>query len=390
MRITDVEAVSYVGEEGAPPVGDGLGQVRPSHRYPEDRETRLSTDDRPPRYTATYLRLRTDAGLEGLYGPVDDDVAHLIRTELRGLLIGRDPLAGERHWDRLQRSERHARHGRYMKAISALDHLLWDLRGRHFGVPVFRLLGGPTRDRVPAYATMLGVGHAPDQLAAAAAELRAAGFTAQKHFFADGPAQGRAGFERNVDLAFEARRAAPDLDLMFDAYCGWDRDYARRWLREVEDEVEPSWLEEPLMPEQTAAYRELRAVAGIRIAAGEHLFGRWEAHRWLAEECVDVLQLDPEWCGGLSELIRIGTVASLYDAPLIPHGHGVHASLHAAAAMPAEVVPMIEYITTLQPRRLHFDRNAPVIRDGGFDLPELPGFGIEIDDSRVVSSRLWD
>jgi L-alanine-DL-glutamate epimerase-like enolase superfamily enzyme len=151
-----------------------------------------------------------------------------------------------------------------------------------------------------------------------------------------------------------------------------------------------SWLEEPLMPEQTAAYRELRASTGVRIAAGEHLFGRWEAQRWLEEGLVDVLQLDPEWCGGVSELIKIGTVASLHGAPLIPHGHGLYASLHAAAALPAEVVPMVEFITTLQPRRNHFDRNFPVPSDGGFELPELPGFGIEIDEERVESERVWD
>jgi L-alanine-DL-glutamate epimerase-like enolase superfamily enzyme len=390
MRIVDIEVISYVGAEGAPPIGDGLAQVNPIDHYPEDRDRRRGAVlGRSARFTATYLRLRTDGDLEALYGPVDDDVALMVRTVLRPLLVGRDPLAGERHWDRLQRSERHARHGQYMKAISAVDNLLWDARGRHFGVPVHRLLGGPTRDRVPAYATMLGVGHDPAQLASAVDAVRAAGFTAQKHFFADGPGDGAAGFERNVDLAFQARTAAPDLDLMFDAYCGWDRDYARRWLREAE-EVDPSWLEEPLMPEQTAAYRELRAGSDVRIAAGEHLFGRWEAQRWLEEGLVDVLQLDPEWCGGVSELVKIGTVASLHGAPLIPHGHGVHASLHAAAALPAEVVPMIEYITTLQPRRLHFDRNAPVVRDGGFDLPELPGFGIEIAVERVESTRVWD
>jgi len=195
---------------------------------------------------------------------------------------------------------------------------------------------------------------------------------------------------RNVRLARDVRTAVgPDVDLMFDAFSGWDRDYARRWIDEVESDVRPAWLEEPFMPEQTSAYAALRGSTSVRIGAGEHLFGRWEANRYLGNRCVDVLQCDPEWCGGISEFVRIATVASLFDIPLIPHGHTFYAALHAVAALPPEVSPRMEYIINLQPLRHHFDRNFPQPDGNRFALPTLPGFGIEVDESRVVRSHVW-
>jgi len=393
MKITDIRIMTLTGEERPAVIGDPQPQLNPIHLYARDRETRRYPSLRAPasgRHEAIYLMLRTDSGLEGCYGPIDELPATIIHRTLRGFLIGEDPLAGELQWDRLQRSDRHARSGHYMMAISILDNALWDLRGRHFGVPVYRLLGGPTRQHVEAYATMLAISHETDALTAEARRVRDLGFDAQKYFFAHGPGDGRGGMAANVRLARDVRAAVgPDVDLMFDAFSGWDRDYARRWIDEVASDVRPAWLEEPFMPDQTAAYEALRSSSSVRIAAGEHLFGRWEADRYLRNRCVDVLQCDPEWCGGISEFIRIATVASVFGVPLIPHGHTFYAALHAVAALPPEVAPRMEYILNLQPLRHHFDRNFPHPDSNRFALPTLPGFGIEIDESRVVSSHVW-
>jgi L-alanine-DL-glutamate epimerase-like enolase superfamily enzyme len=394
MKITDIRLVTLLGEERPAVIGDAQPQLNPIHIYARDRELRRYPSLRAPasgRHEAIYLMLRTDSGLEGCYGPIDELPATIIHRSLRGFLIGEDPLAGVLQWDRLQRSDRHARSGHYMMAISIVDNALWDLRGRHFGVPVYRLLGGPTRPHVEAYATMLAISHETDALRAEARRVRDLGFDAQKYFFAHGPGDGRAGMAQNVRLARDLRAAVgPDVDLMFDAFSGWDRDYARRWIDEVASDVRPAWLEEPFMPEQAAAYEALRGATSVRIAAGEHLFGRWEADRYLRNQRVDVLQCDPEWCGGISEFVRIATVASLYGIPLIPHGHTFYAALHAVAALPPEVAPRMEYILNLQPLRHHFDRNFPQPDRNRFALPVLPGFGIEIDESRVISGSVWE
>jgi L-alanine-DL-glutamate epimerase-like enolase superfamily enzyme len=394
MKITDVRIVTLIGQERPAVIGDPQPQLNPIHLYAHDRETRRYPSLRAPasgRHEAIYLMLRTDTGLEGCYGPIDELPATIIDRSLRGFLIGEDPLAGELQWDRMQRSDRHARSGHYMMALSIVDNALWDLRGRHFDVPVYRLLGGPTRPHVEAYATMLAVSHESEALAAEARRVLEIGFDAQKYFFAYGPGDGRQGMARNVQLARDLREAVgPGVDLMFDAFSGWDRDYARRWIDEVASDVRPSWLEEPFMPEQTAAYAALRGATPVRIAGGEHLFTRWEADRYLRGGLVDVLQCDPEWCGGISEFVRIATVASLYDIPLIPHGHTFYASLHAVAALPPEIAPRMEFILNLQPVRHHFDRNFPTPDGNRFALPTLPGFGIEIDETKVVTSRAWD
>jgi L-alanine-DL-glutamate epimerase-like enolase superfamily enzyme len=102
--------------------------------------------------SALYLKTKTDAGTEGLYGPIDKEAAIVVDEQLWPFLIGKDALAHEKLWDQLCRSNRHARRGHFLMAISAVDSTLWDLRGRYVKTPVYRLLGGPTRPAVVAYA----------------------------------------------------------------------------------------------------------------------------------------------------------------------------------------------------------------------------------------------
>lgn len=392
MRIDKVEIVSLFGEERPPVLGHPQPQGNPIHLYTEDREKRRYPSLRSPKsgcFEATYLRLKTDDGLTGCYGPIDGPAAVVIHTQLRDFLIGAEVLAGELQWDRLHRSDRHSRHGHYMMAISAVDNAMWDLRGKHYGVPVHQLLGGPTRDRVNAYASVMAVTHQMPELATAAQELCTEGYSALKWFTTYGPGDGMPGLRANIDLAVHLREAVGDrADLMFDAFMSWDRDYARRWLEGVRT-VGPAWLEEPYGPDQAQAYRELRACSPVRIAGGEHIYGRWEAHRWLSERFVDVLQPDPEWCGGISESVKICTLASVFDIPVIPHGHLTHASLHLAASQPPWVVPMIEYITNLMPVRHHFELHPPAPVGGAFEVPVQAGFGIEIDEARVRRQQTW-
>ena len=156
-------------------------------------------DDGTYRIETFFVEIESDDGLVGIGGPIPIDQAFVIDVNLRPHLLGLDPLAHELAWDILYRASVHGRKGVNMMAISAVDCALWDLKGRYFNAPVYRLLGGPTRDEIPAYASALGYSIEPERAAARATALKQQGFTAQKWFFRHGPAQGRAGLRSNVE-----------------------------------------------------------------------------------------------------------------------------------------------------------------------------------------------
>src|SRR5947209_12882610 len=135
--------------------------VRPIDIYPEyrarqDFEGGTQVDARHFRFEQHFLQIETDAGVTGIAGPVPETVAFFVGRRLRPILLGQDPIATEKLWDQMHRLMVHGRQGDTMLAISAVDCALWDLKGRWLGQPVYRLIGGPTRDTVPCYASMLG------------------------------------------------------------------------------------------------------------------------------------------------------------------------------------------------------------------------------------------
>ncbi|MBI5280851.1 MAG: mandelate racemase, partial [Candidatus Solibacter usitatus] len=292
-------------------------------------------------------------------------------------------LAVETLWDQMYRSNRHARSSLFMMAISAIDNCLWDLRGRFFQTPVYRLLGGPTRASVEAYGSCLGFSVEPDAARRKAAELKAAGFRHQKWFMAYGPGDGPAGLKKNVELVRVVREAVGDeVELMFDAYMGWSLDYAIAWAKQTE-QYRPRWIEEAFPPDKLEAFAALRRSTSIPIATGEHFYGRWEAKRYLEAQAITVVQADPEWCGGVSELTKICSIASLYDAQVIPHGHSIHAALHVVAAQSPATCPLVEFLITKMRGYYWFEKRQPTPVQGMIELSDAPGFGIEFDPSKV-------
>ncbi|UCD56452.1 MAG: mandelate racemase, partial [Candidatus Hydrogenedentota bacterium] len=166
---------------------------------------------------ALYLKLDTNQEVFGLYGPIDNEAAMFVDRFFKRGLIGRDPLAGEAYWDEMFRASRHSRGSHYMMALSAADNALWDLRGRHFGLPVYRLLGG-SRSKVRAYASCLGFSQEPSALQEKARQLKRQGYRHQKWFVRDrGPSHGPEGVEADAEVVRLLREAVgDDVDLMFD------------------------------------------------------------------------------------------------------------------------------------------------------------------------------
>jgi len=383
MKISRVQCFQLSGSTDSP--GQEERQVGMLDIYPEF----AARGPRPAsgRLSATYVQIDTDDGPSGLFGPLFEETATLIARKLAPYLLGQDPLAGERLWDVLYRQDRHSRKGYEMMAISAVDNALWDLRGKHFGLPVYRLLGGPTRERVPCYASMLGHSLEPERVRERARRMVAEGFGAQKWFFRYGPNDGLTGMEQNVALVRTVREAVgPTIELMFDCWMGWDVTYAVRLLERIA-EYRPRWLEEPVPADRLNDFVAIRRSTRVPIATGEHEYTRWGFLQLLQAEAIDVLQADPDWCGGISELVKICTLASAYGKPVVPHGHSVPAAVQVIAATPPATCPMAEYLLRSQPAAQHFHR-LPLRPEGGsIALPQAPGLGLEIDDAKVEARR---
>jgi len=390
--IAALELVKLTGRRRTTPGLDQQHQVMSLHIYEDLRPKPYSDRPQPEKevaISALYLKLRTNDGAEGLYGPIDPELATIIVTQLKPFLLGKDALAGETLWDQMYRSNRHARAGFLNMAISAVDNALWDLRGRFYQTPVYRLLGGPTRSSVEAYASCLGFSIEPEAARKKAAELQAEGYRYQKWFMGYGPSDGPAGLKKNVELVRVLREAVGDsVDLMFDAYMGWTLDYAIAWAKQAEP-YRPRWIEEAFVPDRLEAFQALRKATSIPVAAGEHLYGRWEAKRYLEAGALTVVQSDPEWCGGLSELQKVCHIASLYDAQVVPHGHSVHAALHVVASQSPAVCPLVEYLITKMRSYYWFEKRSLAPVRGRIELPPGPGFGIEFDEAKVEKQELW-
>jgi L-rhamnonate dehydratase len=288
----------------------------------------------------------------------------------------------------MYRSNRHSRRGTFMMAISAIDNAIWDLRGRYFNTPVYRLLGGPTRQTVEAYCSTLGYSLQPDSVRKRSAEFRQMGFRNQKWFIGYGPGDGLAGLQKNVDLVRNLREAVGyDVDLMFDAFQGWTLDYAISWAKQVE-QFRPRWIEEAFPVDKIETFAQLRRSTSIPVATGEHFYGRWEAHDFLRAGAISVVQADPEWCGGVSELVKICHIASLFDAQVIPHGHSVHTALHVVASQSPATCPLVEYLYSKMQSYYWFEKVQPAPQNARFTLPEQPGFGIELDPAKVQKQSI--
>lgn len=394
LKITDVQIWRFRGSyEGITGI-NGQGQIRPLHIYPEHRPAtyREPAEGRRGtiRKTANYLIIKTDKGLDGIYGPVDNEACVVVERQLKPFIMGMDGLSVETVWDKMFRLNRHSRSSHYMMGISAVDNALWDLRGRYFEAPVYRLLGGPTREKATVYGSCLGYSVEPEAAGEQAAKFKAEGYMHQKWFLAYGPGDGKKGLDLNIALCRSLREAVgPEVDIMFDAFMGWDLNYAVDWCRAVE-QYRPRWLEEAFHVDKMESFAALARETTIPIATGEHFYGRWEVQRFLRADAISVVQADPEWCGGTSELVKICNIASAFDAHVIPHGHNIHAAMHVSASQSPMTCPLNEVLIKKMRDYYFFDKYPPVVVDGHLDLSDRPGFGMELDDDKIESRELMD
>jgi L-alanine-DL-glutamate epimerase-like enolase superfamily enzyme len=336
-------------------------------------------------YSAIYLTIGTDTGHEGIYGPIDADAALVADRLLKKHVLGKPAPAHEAIWNSMFEADRHSRGSHYFMGISAIDNALWDLKGRIFDQPVYRLLGGD-RHEVDVYGSCLGFSLEPDAMQAKARELKSEGYTRQKWFFSHtNPQQGPAVMDENVERVRLLREAlGTDADLMIDVLFKWDLPYAAAWAQRVE-QYNLRWFEEPVRSANLDAFVELSRSTSVPIATGEHFYGRWDVANFLRDDAIRVVQADPEWCGGVSELVKICSVASVHGAHVIPHGHAIHAAMHVVASQSPVVCPLVEYlINKIEGPFYSFEKNPPRAHEGKLVLPNRPGFGIELDPEKIT------
>jgi L-alanine-DL-glutamate epimerase-like enolase superfamily enzyme len=315
----------------------------------------------------------------------------LIDMYYADLLINEDPRRHEYLWQRMYRTTaRFARCGSAMSAISALDIACWDLHGKIEGKPVYELIGGRCRNAVPCYASRLYALEDLDQLREEARAFKQGGFERMKQRFGFGPAQGTSGMLRNVELVKTVRDAVGDcVELAADAYMGWDVGYSIEMAKLLRD-YNISWIEEPLMPHEVEGYEELkRRCPWQRWSCGEHVYGKWDFKNLIDWRAVDLLQPDANRAGGITEVLKICTLAEAACLPVIPHSNELH-NLHVVFSRSANVCPMIEYFPPLEPdtgNELFWKlfEGHPRASRGELQLEPQPGLGIVPRDD-VISS----
>jgi L-rhamnonate dehydratase len=393
MKITAVRCVQYTGTMEFPGVFWEERLIRPVDIYPQYKaETEnwvQPAGENIYRMTSTFVHLDTDAGITGTGGPITADQAFIIKRSMEHYLVGADPLAIERLWDILYRAAVHGRKGVEMMAISAIDCALWDIKGQWANAPVYVLLGGPTRDDLPAYASALGYGLEPERVTEVVKEIVGKGYRATKWFPRWGPTDGRAGVAKNVELMRTLREAAgPDVDIMIDAWMSWDVPYALA-MAERFAEYQPRWIEEPVLPDKPASYAEITAKIGhgISVSGAEHEYTRWGIHQLMQLKAMHVYQPDIYWAGGISELLKIAALASVYDVTLIPHGHSTPATAHFLYAQPVTLCPILEYLIKWNTIHQWF-LQYPVEPVNGFvPIPTRPGIGMELDEAKIEGQQ---
>jgi galactonate dehydratase len=341
----------------------------------------------------TIVKVRTDEGLEGV-GEVRmvnhtrallGYLAHAIPTHV----LGTDPFAIEDLVQRMLRNDYERAGATVMSGISAIEIACWDIIGKALGQPVYRLLGGAVRERIKAYANgWYTVERSPEEFHAAAQRVVGRGYLALKlDPFGAGSYELTPPERRRAIALVEAVRDAvgPDAELLIEMHGRFTPATAISVARDLE-RFNPSWIEEPVPPENLAALEKVSRHVSIPVATGERIHVRHEFRELFERQAADIVQADITTCGGLLETKKIAAWAESYYLLMAPHNVGgpvsTAAALHLAATMPNFKIQ--EHFNDFA--EAHVKQAAPgnpEVRDGFFGLPQGEGLGVTLDEDVV-------
>lgn len=330
-------------------------------------------------------RVHTDEGITGSAYTIGGAVVlSSLRDALKPLVVGQDPFYTEQLWDKMFKTTMTlGRKGAVIRAISTIDIALWDIKGKALNTPVYKLLGAYS-DRVPAYASggYYREGESFQEMADEMAMVVSRGFNTIKIKV------GALSFEEEVERLRTLRRTVGDnVQIFVDANCAWNElTYARKIMRAFE-EYNVGWFEEPVWPDNFRGSAQLAEMFETPIATGEQECTRWGFRDLIEHRAADILQPDVAVLGGISEWMKVASLASAYDIPIASHYfHDIH--VHLMTAIPNAF--MAEYFMRDLDIML-FDEvvKEPLKPENGYLVPpQRPGLGMELDEEKLARYRV--
>lgn len=341
--------------------------------------TKLETFKVKPRFL--FLKIHTDAGIIGLGEPITEGRADTCATavqEAAGYLVGKDPRQIMHHWQAIYRHSFYRGGPILTSALSGIEQALWDIKGQALGVPVYELLGGPTRHRIRVYA------HArtPERIR----EAKAEGYTAFKTGVLNATQSGIIATPKFVEDATEdfARlrdAVGKDADIGIDFHGAISAPNASLLIHALEP-YQPFFIEEPINCQNVDVMAELAKQTHIPIATGERIFTKWGFREILEKGAATILQPDLCHAGGIFEGRLIAGMAEAYYASVAPHNPLGPISLACGLQLAASIPNFLcqEQVTLGE----GYLKEPFVVKDGHVDLPTKPGLGIELDEEALA------
>ncbi|MDN3655083.1 galactonate dehydratase [Ferruginibacter paludis] len=347
----------------------------------------------PPRWL--FLKIETDEGITGWGEPIIEGKAATVKAaveELMQNLVGKDPMHIEDHWNTMYRGGFYRGGPILMSAISGIDQALWDIKGKFFNAPIYQLMGGKARDSIKVY-SWIG-GDRPADVANEATKAVANGFTAVK-MNATEELQYIDSYDkidRVLSRVASVRNAVGNaIGIGIDFHGRLHKPMAKVMAKELE-QFHPMFIEEPVLPENNEALRDIAQLTSIPIATGERMFSRWQFKDLLKDGYVDIIQPDLSHAGGITECKKIISMAEAFDVAAAPHCPlgpialaaclQVDASCHNAFIQEQSLGihynkgnDLLDYIT---------DRSVFDYENGFVKIPSGPGLGIEINEAYVI------
>jgi D-galactarolactone cycloisomerase len=332
--------------------------------------------------SATLVQVETDKAITGLGSCSGNGelIEFIVANVLKPLLIGMDPTEIDAIWDKAYVRGGHKEFGTRgigVVALSGVDIALWDILGKVRGVPLYQLLGGKCRDKVPVYATAL-YPEEPSRVAKRARGFAEQGFHGVKI---------KVGFDLDQDTRIVRavrEELGKDFVIMTDANQGYTLDVALR-AADAFAECGAYWLEEPLFVEDIEGHATLREKGKTPIAVGENLHMCYAFENFIARGAVDFIQPDVARAGGITEIKKITAMATKHKVPVSFHTWGdcvaLAASVHLAAALQDCIVMELDY--TYNPLREELLDEPFTVENGYLIPPEKPGLGIELNEEAL-------
>jgi len=346
----------------------------------------------PPRWL--FLKIETDEGITGWGEPIIEGRADTVKAavdELMQGLIGKDPMPIEDHWNTMYRGGFYRGGPVLMSAMSGIDQALWDIKGKYFDAPIYELIGGKTKNKMRVY-SWIG-GDKPADIGNAVLEAKRNGFTAVKMNATD--EMQIIDSHKKIDSVLERLAALREavgtsMEVGIDFHGRLHKPMAKVLAKELEP-YHPMFIEEPVLPENNEALKEIAKHTSIPIATGERMFSRWHFKDLLAEGYVDIIQPDLSHAGGITECKKIISMAEAYDVAAAPHCPLGPIALSACLQVDATC-----YNAFIQEQSLgiHYNVGSDVLdylndksvfqyQNGFVAIPSAPGLGIDINEDYV-------